>query len=217
MDAWIKAAKSSQTETGEEPLEKIQLCDGSKLLWPAPPPQFFTDVVNDPKAVLGRGAFSVVYRAILSKGQAVAVKRLTKAAAADLSFAEEIRVLSRVPRHPNIVGLLGVYLNETECLIISELGGPTLSSVLASEKPSMEWKSRLRILIGLADGMRHLHGLDPCILHLDVKASNVLLVGPDRVAQLCDFGLAVELKPGFEFLLPGEHGYVFIQRMMYDM
>jgi len=206
VDSWIKAAKAADAASAEEPLEHITMLDGSKLLWPYPPPNFFTEVVNDPKAVLGRGAFSVVYRSVLANGKTVAVKRLTKAAAADPGFAEEIRVLARVPPHPNIVGLLGVYLNDAECLIISEFGGPTLSSVLASEQDKFDWKSRLSVLMGIADGVRHLHGLDPCILHLDLKASNILLVGPERIPKLCDFGLAVELKEGFEFLLPGEHG-----------
>ena len=196
VESWIKASKSSRNEE-DEPLEHLFLSNGSKLLWPSPPPNFFTDVVNDPKAVLGRGAFSVVYRAQLSNGKGVAVKRLTKAAAADPAFAEEIRVLARVPPHPNIVGLLGVYLNDVECLIISELGGPTLASILATERGNFTWKDRLQVLIGIADGVRHLHGLDPCILHLDLKASNVLLVGEERIPKLCDFGLAVELKVGF--------------------
>ena len=200
VDAWIKASKASAVEEGEEPLEHITLYDGTKLLLSSPPPGFFTTVVNDPKAVLGRGAFSVVYCAKLASGKKVAVKRLTKAAAADPNFSEEIRVLARVPPHPNIIALLGVYLNETECLIVSELGGPTLSSVLASEQDKLDWKSRIRILAGIADGIRHLHGLDPAILHLDLKASNVLLVGEDRTPRLCDFGLAVELKVRSKFV-----------------
>jgi len=204
VDAWIKTAKAAPTESGDEPLDHLYLSNGSKLLWQAPPPNFFTDVVNDPKAVLGRGAFSVVYRAALKNGATVAVKRLTKAAAADPSFAEEIRVLARVPSHPNIIGLLGVFLNEAECLIVSELGGPTLSSILASERKNLDWKSRLNILTGVADGVRHLHGLDPCILHLDLKASNVLLVGEDKVPKLCDFGLAVELKVSLQSSLSME-------------
>jgi serine/threonine protein kinase len=197
VDAWIKVSKASQTDLGEEPLEHISLHNGSKLLWDSPPAKFFTEVVNDPKAVLGRGAFSVVYKATRN-GRSVAVKRLTKAAAADPGFAEEIRVLARVPPHPNIIQLLGVYLTETECLIISELGGPTLFSALSNES-SMPWMDRLRILSGIADALRHLHGLDPSILHMDLKASNILLVGEERISKLCDFGLALEWKVRYVF------------------
>lgn len=207
VQAWVSMFKaSSSANSVEEPLERITLYDGSKLLWNQPPPQFFSHVVKDTSSVLGKGAFSVVHLATLENGQQVAVKRLSKAAAADPGFAEEIRVLARVPAHVNIVGLLGVYIDAEECLIISELGGPTLSSVLRSK--DLEWRTKLYVLIDVADGIRHLHGLDPSILHLDVKASNILLVGNSLRAKICDFGLAVELKKGFEFLLPKNHGTI---------
>mmetsp|Transcript_5876 Transcript_5876/g.7105 ORF Transcript_5876/g.7105 Transcript_5876/m.7105 type:complete len:243 (+) Transcript_5876:428-1156(+) len=51
--------------------------------------------------------------------------------------------------------------------------------------------------------------MSPAILHLDLKSSNILLTetpSGDLIPKLCDFGLAVELKAGHEFLSPANHG-----------
>ncbi|KAH9254820.1 hypothetical protein BASA81_007070 [Batrachochytrium salamandrivorans] len=204
VESWIKTFKSAGLDEEElQPLSALHLFNGKSLMMSDPPPGFFTDTINDPNNILGRGAFSTVYKnQWQGDGELCAVKRLTKAAAMDPGFAEEIRVLARIPAHPNIISLYGVYLDDVECLICSEFGGPTLNSVVAK----MDWRARVEVLLGIAEALRHLHGLDPCVLHLDLKASNVLVVNGQ--AKLCDFGLAVELRRGFEFLLPGEHGTI---------
>uniref|UniRef100_A0A7S2WR19 Protein kinase domain-containing protein n=1 Tax=Mucochytrium quahogii TaxID=96639 RepID=A0A7S2WR19_9STRA len=198
--------------------------------------------------VLGSGAFSTVYKAYIRKDQlsssktqgsddeedeekamhvndsyqAVAVKKLTDAAFADDSFLEEIKILSKVPRHRYISNLHGVILSENTVLIISELGGPhTLAWHLAtsaedagrtSQKVSPlcnSWIARIKVLNGIAEAIKTLQLMNPAVLHLDLKSSNVLIsdLGNGRfVPKLCDFGLAVELKTGYGFLNPANHG-----------
>lgn len=53
----------------------------------------------------------------------------------------------------------------------------------------MEWKKRFATAVDIAKGLQYLHGLDPPIIHGDIKPSNVLL---DRyfAAKIGDFGLA---------------------------
>lgn len=53
----------------------------------------------------------------------------------------------------------------------------------------MEWKKRFSIMVDIAKGLRYLHGLDPPVVHGDVKPSNVLLDSSFNV-KIADFGLA---------------------------
>lgn len=53
----------------------------------------------------------------------------------------------------------------------------------------MDWKNRFAIAADIAKGLQYLHGLDPPVIHGDIKPSNVLL---DQYfsAKIGDFGLA---------------------------
>jgi len=107
--------------------------------------------------------------------------------------------------------LYGVYFDQvrSDLFIITELGGKTLSSKL-TESPNLGLVQKLKILLDVSMGMKHLHNSNPCILHLDLKAMNILVDGSEKqpTAKLCDFGLAVELHPGLEYILPGLHGTI---------
>jgi serine/threonine protein kinase len=57
----------------------------------------------------------------------------------------------------------------------------------------LDWRRRLRVVLGAAKGIAYLHELaDPPIVHRDIKSSNVLL--DDRLnAKVADFGLSKPL------------------------
>jgi serine/threonine protein kinase len=54
----------------------------------------------------------------------------------------------------------------------------------------LDWKRRLRVILGAAKGIAYLHELaEPPIVHRDIKSSNVLL--DERLnAKVADFGLS---------------------------
>ncbi|KAE8688998.1 Proline-rich receptor-like protein kinase PERK1 [Hibiscus syriacus] len=57
-------------------------------------------------------------------------------------------------------------------------------------QPVILWERRLKIAIGSAKGIAYLHeDCSPTIIHLDIKASNILL-DPRLEAKVSDFGLA---------------------------
>lgn len=60
-----------------------------------------------------------VYKGLLSNGQHVAVKHITKVGEME-TFVREVRSLSHV-RHPNLVALLGYREKEDECFLVYEL------------------------------------------------------------------------------------------------
>ena len=44
------------------------------------------------------------------------------------------------------------------------------------QAPTLGWKQRLQIAVGIARALAHMHSLSPAMIHRDVKPQNVLLV-----------------------------------------
>jgi len=140
---------------------------------------------------VGRGGMGVVYEAAsLEDGRRVALKMMSHRFAFDLEvqqrFAREIEIC-RLLRHPNVGRVLGHFTAfGTSFMVMEFCDGPTLDEVLRAAGPLGEDRVR-RIAGQLAGGLAYVHRHGVC--HRDVKPSNVILTGRDRV-KLVDFGLA---------------------------
>jgi len=55
------------------------------------------------------------------------------------------------------------------------------------ERCGLRWHNRYKIIKGICDGLKYLHGEK--IFHLDLKPSNILL-DKDMVPKIADFGLS---------------------------
>uniref|UniRef100_A0A452YP69 non-specific serine/threonine protein kinase n=1 Tax=Aegilops tauschii subsp. strangulata TaxID=200361 RepID=A0A452YP69_AEGTS len=79
------------------------------------------------------------------------------------------------------------------------------------EISQLNWDTRMHILLGTAKGLAYLHeGLEPKIVHRDVKSSNILLDGQWN-ARVSDFGLAKLLCSEASYVttrVMGTFGYV---------
>ncbi|KAL0398069.1 UNVERIFIED_CONTAM: LRR receptor-like serine/threonine-protein kinase GSO1 [Sesamum radiatum] len=83
------------------------------------------------------------------------------------------------------------------------------------KKRILDWEARLKIAVGLAQGLEYLHyDCVPKILHRDVKSSNVLL-DVNMEAHLGDFGLAKPVTDNHDSLntesnmwFAGSYGYI---------
>ncbi|XP_057466569.1 probable receptor-like serine/threonine-protein kinase At5g57670 [Actinidia eriantha] len=145
--------------------------------------------------MVGKGGYAEVYRGILADGEAIAVKRLTKAASStderkEKEFLTEIGTLGHVS-HPNVSSLLGCCTDNGLYLIFQFSSKGSVASLLHDENlPPMDWKTRYKIAIGTAKGLHYLHKDCPRrIIHRDIKSSNILLT-TDYEPQISDFGLA---------------------------
>lgn len=129
------------------------------------------------KNVIGRGAFGKVYLISLQDGQRVAVKRLF--CSGKLTFREvknEMKVLAKI-RHKNIAKITGFCYSEGEVSIIYEyFQRGSLQDMICAPKFTLGWNDRLKVALGVAQGLAYLHhDYTPRVLHRDLKSSNVLL------------------------------------------
>lgn len=143
---------------------------------------------------LGRGSYGFVYKAVLSDGRHVAVKRANAATIIHTNsreFEMELDILCNV-RHPNVVNLLGYCSEMGERLLVYELmPHGTLHDHLHGGLSPLNWELRLKIAMQAAKGLEYLHKeAVPPIVHRDVKSSNILL-DADMVARIADFGLLI--------------------------
>ncbi|KAL6650884.1 hypothetical protein ACP70R_009809 [Stipagrostis hirtigluma subsp. patula] len=129
------------------------------------------------KNVIGRGPFGEVYLIELQDGQSIAVKRLVNSG--KLTFRavkNEMKVLAKI-RHKNIAKMIGFLYTEGEVSVMYDyLQRGSLKDLICAPKFTMGWKKRVRIALGVAQGLVLLHhDYTPRVLHRDLKSSNVLL------------------------------------------
>ncbi|XP_017231619.2 probable serine/threonine-protein kinase At1g01540 [Daucus carota subsp. sativus] len=172
----------------------------------------------DSISVLGEGGFGRVFKGMLSDGTAVAIKRLTSGGQqGDKEFLVEVDMLSRL-HHRNLVKLVGYYSNSdsSQKLLCYELvpNGSLeewLHGPLGLNCP-LNWETRMKIALDAARGLAYLHeDSQPCVIHRDFKASNILLENNFQ-AKVADFGLAKLAPEGRQNYLStsvmGTFGYV---------
>ncbi|KAG6741290.1 hypothetical protein POTOM_054523 [Populus tomentosa] len=149
--------------------------------------------------VIGSGASGKVYKAVLSNGETVAVKKLggeskkdnTDGSSEKDEFEAEVETLGRI-RHKNIVRLW-CCCNTGDCklLVYEYMPNGSLGDLLHGSKGgSLDWPTRYRIALDAAEGLSYLHhDCVPPIVHRDVKSNNILL-DAEFGARVADFGVA---------------------------
>ncbi|XP_051122499.1 protein NSP-INTERACTING KINASE 3 [Andrographis paniculata] len=154
----------------------------------------------NPKNVLGKGGFSVVYKGRLNDGTVIAVKRLKdyNAVGSEIQFQTEVELIS-LAVHKNLLRLWGFCSTQDERLLVYPyMPNGSVASRLKDcvhGRPVLDWSRRKNIALGTARGLVYLHEqCDPKIIHRDVKAANILL-DEEFEAVVGDFGLAKLLDP----------------------
>ncbi|XP_038705147.1 inactive LRR receptor-like serine/threonine-protein kinase BIR2 isoform X2 [Tripterygium wilfordii] len=175
----LRAHKLVQVSLFQKPLVKVKLDD---LL-------AATNNFN-PENVTASTRTGTTYKAVLSDGSVLAVKRLNTCKLVEKLFRSEMTRLGEL-RHPNLAPLLGFCVVEDEKLLVyKHMSNGTLYSLLHGNETPLDWPTRFRIGLGAARGLAWLHhGCQPPILHQNI-CSNVILVDDDFDARIMDFGLA---------------------------
>ncbi|KAK1305977.1 putative inactive receptor kinase [Acorus calamus] len=151
--------------------------------------------------VLGKGTMGITYKAIIDEGGlAVAVKRLTTSRYSNgKAFDRCVRLIGRV-RHEHIVSLRACYRNDGERLLVYDyMPNGSLQTLLHNNGYAMDWMRRKEILMGVAEGLEHIHAnpsREPHV-HGNIKPSNILIDGQGN-ARVSDWGLTLIAHNGFD-------------------
>ncbi|KAI0503819.1 hypothetical protein KFK09_014762 [Dendrobium nobile] len=144
----------------------------------------------DDKNIIGRGPFGTVHVIELPDGDFVAVKKLMNlGVVSSKRVKNEIKTLAKA-RHKNLTKLLGFCYSDSVVLLIHEYvkKGSLGDALFRSELP-LEWRFRLQIALGVAQGLAYLHtDYVPHLLHRNIKSNNILL-DEDFRPKLTSYGL----------------------------
>lgn len=166
-------------------------------------------------SVLGEGGYGIVYWGQLPDGTRIAVKNLlNNRGQAEREFKIEVEAIGRV-RHKNLVRLIGYCMEGSQRMLVYEyIDNGNLEQWLhgpLGDNPPLSWDIRMKIILGTAKGLAYLHeGLEPKVVHRDVKSSNIL-VDSNWNPKVADFGLAKLLGTGNSHVttrVMGTFGYV---------
>jgi serine/threonine protein kinase len=168
------------------------------------PYQVLCDATNnfDPISQIGRGASGTVFKARIAHNGSeyeVAIKRISSdgfSSELNEAFRQEIWRVSTV-RHKNIVSVLGYSVQDNSpLLMVTPLHSSLFKCLYEGENPWLNWQARLKIAVGVAEGLAYLHdGAPERLVHCDIKPGNILFDTDSLQAYIADFGIAKFMQP----------------------
>jgi len=168
--------------------------------------------------VLGRGGSGITYRAEDAfTGRQVALKELSLKGLSDWKklelFEREARVLEDLdhPAIPDYVDYFQVDTADNRLFYIAQeiAAGQSLAELVAAGDRFSETEVE-RIAAAVLEVLQYLHGLNPPIIHRDIKPQN-LIRGTDGRIYLVDFGavqMAYREATAFGSTVVGTYGYM---------
>ena len=137
---------------------------------------------------ISEGAFGVVHLGkYMEKEVAVKIFKKKDKKINMENFLKEVEILSLV-KHRNVVLYMGVCLDESSYMIITEyMDNGSLCNLIHDKKIKLPIERIVEIIIDVAQAMVYLHAKQ--IMHCDLKSSNIL-VDKNWNIKLADFGLS---------------------------
>lgn len=136
------------------------------------------------------GGFGRVYIVNLPSNELIAVKKIENLRNQSFkTLKTEVKTLAKI-RHKNITRILGFCHSDDSIFLIYEcMEKGSLGDLINKGDFQLAWSCRLKIAIGIAQGLAYLHkDYVPHLLHRDVKSKNVLL-DSEFEPKLTDFAL----------------------------
>lgn len=152
------------------------------------------DLLRASAEVLGKGTHGAAYKAVLEDTTIVVVKRLKEISIGKKDFVMQMEMVGKI-RHENVVELKAYYYSKDEKLIVYDYYSQgSVSSMLHGNRgedgAQLDWETRLRIALGVARGVAHIHlGQGGKLFHGNIKSSNVFL-NNRNYGCVSDLGLA---------------------------
>ncbi|XVF37464.1 hypothetical protein REPUB_Repub20aG0010500 [Reevesia pubescens] len=147
--------------------------------------------------IIGFGQMGTTYKATLSNGWLLAVKRLFDTQKFDEHFITELKTLGRL-RHDNLVPLLGFCIESKEKrLVYRYMSNGNLYDWLHPAEgvaKIIDWPLRVKIACGIARGLVWLHqNCNFRVIHLDI-CSKCILLDQNFEPKISNFGEAMLMK-----------------------
>ncbi|KAK6133521.1 hypothetical protein DH2020_032735 [Rehmannia glutinosa] len=145
---------------------------------------------------------ATVYKGTLSSGVEIAVTSTAiisikdwSKRSAELVFRKKIDTLSRV-NHKNFLNLIG-YCEDDEPfsrMMVFEYApnGTLFEHLHVKEVEHLDWNARMRIIMGTAYCLQHMHDLNPPMAHYNLTSKEILLTD-DYAAKIGDISFWAEL------------------------
>lgn len=150
--------------------------------------------------IIGSLNDGTVYKGTLSSGIEIAVVASSVKSSEDWSrkleaqFRKKMETLSKV-NHKNFVNLIGYCEEEkpfTRMMVFEYAPNGTLFEHLhIKEAERLDWRMRLRVVMGMAYCLEHMHQLKPPVPHRDLQSSSIYL-SEDYAAKVSDFSFWTE-------------------------
>ncbi|CAI0415702.1 unnamed protein product [Linum tenue] len=151
--------------------------------------------------VIGSSPLGMLYKGTLSSGVEIAVASVALTSSKDwsrnleLQFAKKIETLSKI-NHKNFVNLLGYCVEEepfTRMMVFEYApNGSLFEHLHIKESEHLDWAMRLRIMMGIAYCLEHMHQLTPPIAHKNLTSSSISLT-EDYAAKISDFSFSNDI------------------------
>ncbi|PIN10624.1 Serine/threonine protein kinase [Handroanthus impetiginosus] len=157
------------------------------------------DVFRATGEVLGRGTLGFCFKAILFNEKAIVVKRLRDVIVTYEEFQQQMEVIGRM-RHGNVYDLMAYHFSTGEKILVYDYGHQeSVFALLHGKKGTngtpLDWQTRLKIVVGAARGITHIHRQDGWkLVHGNIKSSNIF-VNEKKYGIVFDVGLAKLIDP----------------------
>lgn len=158
------------------------------------------DLLRASAEVLGKGTFGVTYKAALEDSTTMVVKRLKEMALAKRDFEQQMEVVGSI-RHENVAALRAYFYSKDEKLMVYDyFSAGSVSPMLHgnrgnNQRTPLDWETRLKIAVGTARGIAHIHTQNGGkLVHGNIKSSNVF-INSSHYGCVSDLGLATLMSP----------------------
>lgn len=145
-------------------------------------------------SVIGRGGFSVVYKAYDKvRKRFVAIKRSEAGQDSKFDLKREVEIANEIDTHPNVLHYENVFritesrLSVFDYAVMKYYPEGNLENVIRNYR--LTPAEQKQIIAGILKGLEHIHKIP--IIHRDFKTANILMdrtPDGDWIPLICDFG-----------------------------
>ncbi|PIN00211.1 Serine/threonine protein kinase [Handroanthus impetiginosus] len=163
--------------------------------------------LEDMLKALERGTFGTCQELRLKNGNTIIVKRLKDVIVTFKDFRQHMEVIGRM-RHENVADVRAYF--RAQKILVYDYFQDSVSSLLHGKSGttwiSLDWESRLRIAVGAARGLAHIHVQNHGkLVHGNIKSKNVFVNG-EKEGIVSEAALAT-LTSTFKLPVRANSGY----------